>query len=257
MIQRMTTRFMSQMKTQFRAIKSRISPRPLPQDFSPEEIADIEFVKPYTMTSRERLVSLARAVRYLVEHQIPGDFVECGVWRGGSMMMVARTLQRLGVSDRQLFLYDTFAGMSEPIELDRKAKNRKPAADKWSESQRGEVNEWCYASLEDVQQSVSTVGYPSENIHFRKGKVEDTLPGSHHAQIALLRLDTDWYESTRCEMEHLFPALVAGGVFISDDYYTWEGARQAVDEYLQQHHIPLLLCRVDSSAVIGVRQSGK
>ena len=78
-----------------------------------------------------------------------------------------------------------------------------------------------------------------------KGKVEDTLPGHAPDHIAVLRLDTDWYASTKHEMEHLYPRLARGGVLIIDDYGHWAGSRQAVDEYLAEHGIHLLLNRTD------------
>lgn len=230
-------------------------PRPVfPKDFRDDEIETCEAVRPYTMTSRERVVSLVRAVRYVVGNGVEGDFVECGVWRGGSMMAVARTLLALGETGRDLHLFDTFEGMPAPTELDFKTNEAHGVTSrKWRESQRGGHNDWCYASLEDVRSAVLGTGYPAERIHFVKGKVEDTLPGRAPRKIALLRLDTDFYESTRHEMLHLYPRLVAGGLFISDDYNTWEGARRAVDEYLAGRKIPLFLGRIDASGVMGVK----
>jgi hypothetical protein len=104
-----------------------------------------------------------------------------------------------------------------------------------------------------VQRAVRSTGYDPGKIHLIKGKVEDTVPGAAPTKIALLRLDTDWYESTRHELEHLFPRLSPGGVIIIDDYGHWQGARRATDEFLAQHNIPLLLNRIDYTARIGVK----
>src|SRR5690606_21458551 len=89
-----------------------------PADFEAHEIKDILAVRPYTMTSPERIVSLIRSVRYVVENRLPGDIVECGVYKGGSIMAVARTLLRMGDTSRDLYLYDTFEGMAQPTEHD-------------------------------------------------------------------------------------------------------------------------------------------
>src|SRR5689334_20310479 len=85
-----------------------------------EEQATIERARPFTMTSVQRMTSLVDATRYIVENDIPGDIVECGVWRGGSMMIVAEMLKVLGDIDRRLWLYDTFEGMTKPAEIDRR-----------------------------------------------------------------------------------------------------------------------------------------
>jgi predicted O-methyltransferase YrrM len=204
---------------------------------------------PFTMTSKERMYALYRAVEYVIQSGIPGDFVECGVWRGGSAMMIAYVLKKMGVTDRKIYLYDTFAGMSEPTKADS-AKGDEVLAT-WKERQKGSVNEWCYASLTDVKQNMGSTNYPSEMLVYVEGKVENTIPSVAPEQIALLRLDTDWYESTKHELEHLFPRLAKAGVLIIDDYGSWPGSRKATDEYLKNK--PMLLQRIDSSGRMGVK----
>lgn len=211
----------------------------------PPELARIyERAKPFTMTSLERMAALYDAVRYLEANKIAGDFVECGVWRGGSSMNMALTLLECGNRERRLYLFDTFAGMSEPTDADVDVHGR-VAQQKFEKLQNGQSNAWCFASLEDVQQNMGSTGYPTERLHFVKGKVEDTIPASAPERIALLRLDTDWYESTRHELEHLFPRLVPGGVLILDDYGHWQGARKAADEYFEARGMKPLLFRID------------
>ncbi len=210
-----------------------------PKDFDPETIRTIEAVAPYTMTTPERIFGLCRAVDYIVENRLPGAFVECGVWKGGSMMAVAFSLIAKNECGRDLYLFDTFEGMSEPTKLD---------IDPWGQSadrllQTTEVVR-CLAPLDEVKQNMERTRYPGP-IHYVQGKVEETLPGAAPEQIALLRLDTDWYESTLHELVHLFPRLVKGGVLIIDDYGWWKGARKAVDEYLAAHNVQILLNRMD------------
>jgi len=211
-------------------------------------------VDPFTMTSLERRASLLGAVDHIVKHRIAGDVVECGVWRGGSMMLIALALMARGDTSRDLYLFDTFEGMSEPSEHDR-ALSGESAQAQLERANRDHAL-WAVASLEDVQANIATTGYPSERIHFVKGKVEDTIPGTIAERIALLRLDTDWYESTKHELNHLYPRLSRHGVLIIDDYGHWQGARQAVDEYFADSVEPVFLHRVDYTARLLVKRDG-
>ena len=228
-------------------------PGKFPKDFDAEAIATIEAVTPYTMIGRERLFALITGIRHIAKHKIQGAVVECGVWRGGAMGAAALTLKALG-EQRDMYLFDTFEGMSIPTEED-KTFGGGDAMEEFLEKRTGEESsDWCMASLEDVQANLTRLGLDTNDFHFVKGMVEDTIPdGAPQGDIALLRLDTDWYKSTKHEMDHLFPKLMPGGVLIIDDYGDWEGARQAVDEYLDAHNIRMLLTRVDGS-VIGIKE---
>ena len=216
-----------------------------PSDYGLNDIYIMNAVAPYTMTSTERIHALINAVRYLVSNQITGDFVECGVWKGGSVMAMALTLLELGRSDRRLFLFDTFSGMTPPgaDDVDYLGQNAREILDTVR----------CIASQEEVEIALSRTGYARSQINFVKGRVEETIPLQAPDSVALLRLDTDWYESTRHELEHLFPRLARGGVIIIDDYGHWRGARRAVDEYLHEHNVRLLLHRIDYTGRIGVK----
>jgi hypothetical protein len=199
------------------------------------------------MTSSEKLFGLISAVRHVVKHDIPGDIVECGVWRGGSMQAVARTLAEAGSVDRHLYLFDTFEGMPPPTEVDRRLDGRSAAALLADSKPTAPV--WAVASLEDVQAGMAEVGYPADRVHYVKGRVEDTVPGEAPERIAILRLDTDWYESTRHELEHLYPRLTSGGILIIDDYGWWQGSRAAVDEFLEESGERLFLLRLDRGRI--------
>jgi O-methyltransferase len=218
------------------------------------EFMDVyELCKPYTMTTVERMYSLYKAVEYIIRNNIKGNFVECGVWRGGSSMLIAATLKKFNVTDRKIYLYDTFEGMSMPTEKDVNLTGR-TAADLMRSSEKSDSSTvWCYADMNDVDVNMKKTGYPFENIHLVKGKVEDTIPATlPESQLALLRLDTDWYESTTHEMNHLYPLLTKNGVLILDDYGHWQGAKQAVDEYFTQKNISLLLNRIDYTGRIAI-----
>lgn len=208
--------------------------------------------KKYTMTSKERMYALYKSVEYIIKNNIPGDFVECGVWRGGSTMLIAYTLLELNVTNRKIYLYDTFEGMTQPTEFDhRVANNKVHASDKWKKEQKKDHNKWCYASLSEVKNNMALTKYPKDNIIFIKGKVEETIPKTIPSKISILRLDTDWYESTKHELIHLFPRLLKKGVLIIDDYGRWAGSKKAVDEYFSNGEI--LLNRIDSTGRIGIK----
>jgi O-methyltransferase len=204
----------------------------------------IKTVSDYTMTSVARVSAVINAVRYIVKYRIPGDIVECGVWRGGSMMAAALTLLAENDRSRHFYLFDTFAGMPPPSDLDR-SPTGKLAAQVLRETP-AQTGAWCYATLEDVQHNMTSTGYPAAQIHYIKGRVEETLPHAGLQNIGLLRLDTDWYESTLCELVHLYPLVSVNGVLLLDDYGYWQGARQAVDEYFTQHNkAPVFLHKLD------------
>jgi hypothetical protein len=217
----------------------------------------LDWVAPYTMLSPQRVIAVCDAVRYVMAAGLDGAIVECGVWRGGAMMAAARTLLDGGDRGRRLFLYDTFAGMSEPSAADVDARGV-PAGRAMRRQGRDAAgnSRWCNASLADVRGNLAATGYPPELCTFVAGRVEDTLPGTLPGPIALLRLDTDWYESTAHELEHLLPLVVPGGVLLIDDYGYWRGARRAVDEHLGRHGIHLLLSRTDATGRMAVLPRG-
>jgi hypothetical protein len=222
------------------------------QDVEPEILETFQLVKPYTMTGRDKVIALVTAVKHVTRVNLPGDIVECGVWRGGSMHAVARTLAADGVTDRELYLFDTFSGMTEPTEKDVRSDGR-PAADMLAESSKTKWV-WAVASREDVEEGLKTLPYPYERFHLVEGPVEETIPDQAPETIALLRLDTDWYESTKHELEHLYDRLGPGGILIMDDYGSWQGSKEATDEFLAKLENPPLLHRA-GRARIGVKPS--
>lgn len=221
--------------------------RELPKDFEEEFLRIYEKCAPYTMTSPERMYATYLSTRYVIENNIDGDFIECGVWKGGSVLVMIHTLIVKGFTNRHIFLYDTFEGMIEPTEADIDLYG-KSAINKWKRHLREDKNLWCYASLEEVKNNIGTAGYPQDKIHFIKGKVEETIPNAvNHERIAILRLDTDWYASSYHELKHLYPKLVKGGVLLLDDYGFWEGQKKATDQYFSENNIKPFLIRVDYS----------
>lgn len=208
----------------------------------------IKAAEPFTMTPYEKIAAMVDATRYVARAKVPGAIVECGVWRGGSMMAAALALR--GANEyRELYLFDTYSGMSAPTDNDVDYQGI-PALDRYLKSAANDYNEWCYASLEDVRRNMKSTGYPENLCHFVKGSVLETLPCDSPDKIAILRLDTDWYESTLHELTHLYPRLSHGGVLIIDDYGYWQGCKRAVDEFFAEGGP--FLTRIDSTGLIGI-----
>jgi len=221
-------------------------------DYDDETREIWDLVRNRTMTRHSKIHFLIHAVQYVERHEIPGAVLECGVWRGGSMLAVAHTLLRLGATDRDLYLFDTFAGMPPATERDVRLSGEH--ADELLTGEGPGPMAWArpgnfVATLADVEKGFAGVAYPKERVHFVPGRVEDTVPDRAPDEIAILRLDTDWYESTKHELTHLYERLSPGGVLIIDDYGTWQGSKEATDEFLDKTGEPLLLTRVSRARV--------
>ena len=199
-----------------------------------------KFNERLTMCSIKRLWAAISATKYVIREKIEGDIIECGVWRGGCSIAIAKTIKRLN-SQKKIILYDTFAGMTRPTKEDVKAKNKKQAIKKYNDLNRDGYNNWCYASLEEVKSNFKKYGV-FDIASFKKGDISILLKEKKQElpnKISLLRLDTDWYESTKDEMNILYPKISKNGILLVDDYGSWQGARKAVDEYFESVGSPI------------------
>jgi hypothetical protein len=217
-----------------------------PVEFSKDDLEVLHFVtrNRLTMASPERVVATIKACKHAVQNGIEGDFVECGVWRGGNSIAAKLTFQNYG-SDKKVWLFDTFTGMTSPTEFDTTRFSDKSAAERFLQAQAQDRNEWCFASLEDVQANFRSAAADLADVHFVAGNVMETLKNerNHPDRLCVLRLDTDFYDSTKMELETLYPLLSTGGSLLIDDFGHWDGARRAVEEYLATlppHSRPLL-----------------
>jgi hypothetical protein len=199
-----------------------------------------ESVAPFTVTGPAAVFALCDAVRYVARAIVPGAFVECSVFKGGSSMAAALMAKHLGMG-MDLHLFDTFEGMPPPTERDRFVLSPRPVLG--FDAKTGEA--WTRCDELTVRANMSTTGYDARRLHFHRGMVEQTIPAQAPAQISILRLDTDWYDSTKHELVHLWPRLSPGGILIIDDYGEFTGARDAVDEYFGDN-LPFLF-RIDYS----------
>lgn len=230
-------------QAQMRAQDYRASYRDMDEGFLPL----YEECRSYSMTSIERLFDLYKSVEYIVKAGVPGSVVECGVWKGGSMMLAAMSLIKFGHTGRELVLYDTFEGHPKPRDIDANVSIfGGDGAKRWTPG-------WGKVSLEVVAENMHRTEYPMERVRLVKGLVEDTLnvPANVPESIAIARLDTDWYDPAKVELEVLWPRVSIGGFLIIDDYGHYKGQRQAVDEYFSDK--PVKLTRIDYSCRIAQR----
>jgi O-methyltransferase len=236
----------SSLKSQFR----------WPEEAEPVEISIYNSAILLTRSTELRAISLMKSVRYIIENNIPGDFIECGVAQGGSALIILSMLQELGVSDRHLYLYDLFGERPHYKGNDIEIDSKKSVADYYGEFDRGVksvMKNWQFYSMNEVKKNLSKAEYPEHLIHFIKGDVLETIVTERHPAIALLRLDTDFYDSTTAELNRLYSSVSSGGVVIIDDYGHWQGAKNATDEFFQKQEFRPLLNIVDATARLVVK----
>jgi hypothetical protein len=199
----------------------------------------------YTMCSYERLTNVYELVRLVEKERLPGAFVECGVWKGGCAGVMAY-LTREARSGRKTWLFDSFEGLPEPTEKD--GRQAVEFAGGKANGKLSPIDE-CEAALEDARRLLfSELKLDERDVVIEKGWFQHTLPGAKQriGPIAILRLDGDWYDSTKCCLENLYDNVVAGGFVIIDDYLAWEGCRRAVDEFLEARDVKVEIVTIDS-----------
>jgi O-methyltransferase len=211
-----------------------------------------------SMTSENNLATTALACKYILKNQIEGDFMECGVWRGGHSIIAASMLRN---TDKKIYMLDTFSGMTQPDERDVRVIDGQSAESIFTAKRAGpDSSDWCLASLDEVKKNIKGFGLESmierNQTIFIKGKAEDVLrdPSTDLPnKISCLRLDTDWYMSTKAELEVLWPRISLGGILIIDDYSYWDGCMKAVNEYFI--NTKLFLAPIDGSARVAIKVS--
>ena len=233
----------------FESLNKRSVPYDMETDFKEIYVK----AKNFTMASLSQNYTMYKATEYVINNNIPGDIIECGVWKGGNMMISAYTLLKLRSVEKILYLFDTYEGMSKPSRKDIRSYDNKPASEISKIHEKNDFEKWDYASLEEVKRNLYSTKYPQEKILFIKGKVEDTIPKTIPEKISILRLDTDFYESTYHELVHLYPKLSINGVLIIDDYGYWKGQKEAVDQYFKEHNIYHFLIRLGDQGRMAIK----
>ena len=183
-------------------------------------------------------------IDYIIKNNIDGCLVECGVQEGRMELIWINELQKNNKL-KDIYLFDTFNGLTEPGLNDFACetgpvhiyKDNTSVLKEWKNYKiNNETNGWCYCSLDNVKKNLKKTNYPESYLHYVVGDVCKTLENNENIpkNIAVLRLDTDWYESSKIELVKLFPNVVKGGVVIFDDYYFWNGQKKATDEYFSE-----------------------
>lgn len=193
----------------------------------------LEKVRPFTIISDAWLTDLARLVHTVLTYNIPGDFVECGVWRGGAAFLMADLLRQAGVNNRKVWLCDSFEGLPPPAEIDG------PNATRYATNTSDPYYyDNCRASLDDVQDIARQLQL-TDHVQFVKGWFDQTLPARRAkiGPIAILRLDCDWHASVRCCLDTLYGQVVEGGIVGLDDYFHVDGCALALHEFFGEHHL--------------------
>lgn len=220
------------------------------KDLSKSEVQKINKILKLTMVSQENLIFLISAIKYLKKKKIEGDYAETGVWKGGLSILSYQMFSEKIKKKKRFYLYDTFEGMTKPSKFDRKInKDLSQVMDKWKNTSKTKEG-WNFSPLDEVKDNITRkCGKNSlKDFFFIKGKVEDTLKNKRNLpkKICLLRLDTDFYNSTKSELTYLFNRVSKGGVVIFDDYSNWLGAKKAIDDFLKNKKY--LLCKIDNNS---------
>lgn len=188
----------------------------------------------YSMIGRKRMDNLQACVETALRDRVPGDLIETGVWRGGAVMLMKAILRANGVTDRTVWIADSFAGLPKP--------------DSASDGTDYSQNKFLAVSRRRVQANFERFGLMDDKVRFLEGWFSDTLPGAPIGQLAVLRLDGDLYSSTMDALVSLYPKVSKGGFVIVDDYFGWPGCKRAIHEYL--------LGRGESPAIQAIDEDG-
>ena len=226
-----------------------------PIELDPADIEIVNYVRSnnLSMGSTQNLYATALACRYIVNMEIEGDFVECGVYRGGHSIIAAEIFKRFG-ANKKVFLFDTFKGMTEPTEKDFKLYSGIPALLKYKANKNQDHVSWAYSSLGEVRNNFNKLKLEDSNVIFIEGDVLQTVPSSMNLlkSISFLRLDTDWFDSTKIELDFLYPLLSKNGIIVIDDYGSWAGSNRATDEYFYSEKRPFFSL-IDGGARLGIK----
>jgi len=203
----------------------------------------------------------ANAIKHILQNKIEGVIVECGVQTGRIELMWINELMRNNVV-RDIYMYDTFSGLTQPSEYDYTCPNTKifvmnkdDVLNTWKKQIINEkTNNWCFTPLEQVKNTLNSTGYSQSHLHYVIGDVMETLKDKSNIpeKIAILRLDTDWYESSKFELEQMYDNVVSGGVIIFDDYYLWDGQRRATDEFFEKINIKYNLVNLGNNQTAAI-----
>ncbi len=221
-----------------------------PVEFTKRDIEIFNYVyeRNLTMIGKQRMFSNILIAKWITQNELEGDFVECGVWRGGSTLLVKMIFEEYG-NNSKVWLFDTFKGMTQPTDVDINFSGEL-AKVKYLKSKKTDYVDWAYAGYKDVKDNFIRSGVKIDDCVFVKGDVLKTIPRYNDKlkKISFLRLDTDWYESTKIELDYFYPKIVKDGFLVIDDYGHWGGSRKAADQYFHKNQINEFKNMIDSSS---------
>ena len=211
-----------------------IKKKPNIVEITQEENDLINLCKNFSMTTEIRMWALLNSLKKVLSENINGEIVECGIWKGGNIILIKKFLEKYNLK-KEIYCYDTFEGMYETTEKDRELSTNLDAKEFINDNYKY----ICKSPLQETEDIIKNNVNNINNIFFIKGKVEDTLQVNENIpeKISICRLDTDYYSSTKIELEKLYPRISKGGVLIIDDYGHWSGSKKAVDEYFKDKFI--------------------
>lgn len=193
----------------------------------------------HTMIGLKRLDNLEFCIEKVITNGVPGDLIETGVWRGGATIFMRAVLKAYGVTDRYVWVADSFEGLPPP----ETGKYPHDAGDRLHEARELAV------SLKEVKANFERYGLLDEQVRFLKGWFRDSLPAAPIERLAVLRLDGDMYESTMDTLVNLYPKLSNGGYAIVDDYGAIPACRQAVNDYRSANAITEKIHNIDWTGI--------
>ncbi len=223
-------------------------------EISNDELKILKEITNLSMSTPANHWAIIQSLKHIKKNDIKGDIVECGVWRGGNLILFKKIIDALNL-EKKIFAFDTFQGMPEPSKEDLDLKDID--AEKIYQNYKNKDLKWCFSDIDEVKNNISKFFKDyNKSFNFIRGKVEDTLMQEDNLPqtISLLRLDTDFYESTKKELEILYPRLNKGGVLIIDDYGHWKGSKKAVDEYFKSERDFLWFHRIDYASRLLIKR---
>jgi O-methyltransferase len=201
----------------------------------------------HTMLGFARLDSLQSQIEDVLQSGVPGDLIECGAWRGGATILMRAVLKAHGVTNRKVWVADSFEGLPPPD------PDRYPA----DAGDQHHSIDFLAVSLDEVKDNFSSYGLLDGQVRFLRGWFKDTLPAARIERLAILRVDGDMYESTMDELKSLYPKLSVGGYVIIDDVGAVPGSKKAVRDYREEHGITAEIETIDWTGIYWQKQKGE
>jgi len=232
-----------------------VKPDPLtPEALARRDVGSGDGFLPHTMIGRKRLDNIQMCMESVLADGIEGDIIETGAWRGGATIFMRGVLQAHNVTDRTIFVADSFEGFPD-IKKGDAAYQGDADVDVNSYNKGGPLDLWLSVPVERVKANFERYGLLDDQVHFLVGWFENTLPSAPIDKLSILRLDGDLYKSTMDALEALYHKVSVGGYIIVDDYFTWPHCKAAIDDFRAREGITTEMIRIDNDSLYWRRES--